>query len=219
VLALWLAACAAAVAAGGRFFLHYYLQLLPPLALLAAPVLVERALAGRRGLRLASAAGIVFPALASWAAAALDARVRPEVAAQTVVYREVGSYLDARAAAGETLFVWGNSPEVYHFARRDMGTRFPFANHLAGKIWGTDADRAGAAEPERRAVAEAWPMLLDDIERRRPDWIVDAAAGGLDRWEGLGVERFPALAAVVVRDYTLASTVAGVPVYRRRSAP
>lgn len=217
VLVLWLAASAVAVAAGGRFFLHYYLQLLPPLALLAAPALAGLAWTGRRGLGLAAAVGIALPALGSWAAAAFDARLRPEVAAQTAVYREVGAFLDTRAGPRETLFVWGNSPEVYHFARRDMGTRFPFCNYLSGKIWGTAEDRPGAGEPQRRAVAEAWPMLIDDLEQRRPDWIVDAAAAGLDRWRGLDLARFPALAAVVARDYVRVASVAGVPLYRRRA--
>jgi 4-amino-4-deoxy-L-arabinose transferase-like glycosyltransferase len=217
VLLSWLAASALAVAAGGRFFLHYYLQLLPPLALLAATALRGTAWAGRpRALRLAAALGVALPAVGSWAAAVLDARVRPETAAQAGVYRTVGAFLDVTAAPGDTLFVWGNSPEIYHFARRDMGTRFPFCNHLSGKIWGTAEDRPGAGNTQRRAVAEAWPMLLDDIERRRPDWIVDAAAAGLDRWQGLELERFPPLAAVVARDYVRLTSVEGVPVYRRR---
>ena len=144
-------------------------------------------------------------------------REREQLAALVRRAREgVGAFLDVTAAPGDTLFVWGNSPEIYHFARRDMGTRFPFCNHLSGKIWGTAEDRPGAGNTQRRAVAEAWPMLLDDIERRRPDWIVDAAAAGLDRWQGLELERFPPLAAVVARDYVRLTSVEGVPVYRRR---
>jgi hypothetical protein len=218
-LVSWLVASVVAVAAGGRFFLHYYLQLLPPLALLAAPALAGLAWTrSSRALRLTTALGVALPALGSWAAAALDARVRPEVAASTAVYREVGAFLDARAEHGETLLVWGNSPEIYHFARREMGTRFAFCNHLSGKIWGTAEDEAGASEPQRRAEAEAWPMLVDDIERRRPGWIVDAAAAGLDRWQGQGLERFPVLAALVARHYVRVASVAGVPLYRRRVA-
>ena len=37
----WLAVSAIGVAAGGRFYPHYYIQLIPPLAVLAAPYYAE----------------------------------------------------------------------------------------------------------------------------------------------------------------------------------
>ncbi len=98
-----------------------------------------------------------------------------------------------------------------------MGTRFPFCNHLSGKIWGTPEDRPGAPDPGRLAVSEAWPMLLEDLDRRRPDWIADAAAAGLDRWEGHEIGRYRVLAAKVDEDYELVATVDGVPLFTRRS--
>jgi 4-amino-4-deoxy-L-arabinose transferase-like glycosyltransferase len=212
----WLAASALAVSAGGRYFLHYFLQLVPPLALLAAPALCSLPRASRRPKLLATL-GVVLPCALTWAMALLDARVRPRVAAQTVVYREVGAYLDAHADPAARLFVWGNSPELYHFARRDLGTRFPFCNHLSGKIWGTAGDEPDAPDAQLRPVAEAWPMLLEDLALRRPAWIADAAKGGLDRWEGHAIARYPALREVVARDYDQVATVEGVDLYRRRS--
>ncbi len=191
---------------------------MPPLALLAAPALAALPRAPRRIQALAGV-GALAPCALSWAMALLDARVRPELAAHTAVYREVGAYLDGHAAADARLLVWGNSPELYHFARRDLGTRFPFCNHLSGKIWGTSGDETGAPESKLLPVPEAWPMLLDDLSRRRPEWIADAAGAGLDRWAGHGIARYEALRRAVERDYEPAATVAGVDLYRRRAGP
>ena len=59
---LWLLTGLIAVAAGFRFFGHYWLQVLPPLCLLAAPAAVAHA----RAVRLVLAAGVLAPTLWFW---------------------------------------------------------------------------------------------------------------------------------------------------------
>ena len=59
---LWVASGVAAWAAGLRFFGHYWLQVVPPLVLLAVPVVagwVSRA-------RTAAIVGVAVPAVAAW---------------------------------------------------------------------------------------------------------------------------------------------------------
>lgn len=218
---LWLLGGLAGVTAGGRYFLHYYLQLLPPLCLLAAPLFCPEPEGQQhpwwspaRGRLLLGLA--VLPVLLFWGANALDHTLRPRIPRYTAVYQAVGRWVQEHSTPEERLFVWGNSPEIYHFSARRMGTRFPFCNYHSGKIWGTPADEEGATGLAPQQVAEAWPLLLDDLERRRPELLVDAAAGGLDRWGGHELARYPRLWAIVTHDYRPAGQVAGVTIYRRK---
>jgi hypothetical protein len=65
----------------------------------------------------------------------------------------------------------------------------------------------------------AWRMLFADIDLRRPAWIVDAAAAGLDRWQGHAIERYPCLASLVASRYRRVATVAGADIYERLDRP
>lgn len=222
--ALWLFWSAVGVVAGGRFFLHYYLQVIPPLALLAGPV-VARLGEGSGGPRpsglgrWAAAAAVgasTLGLLAFWGANAWDHRLRPRIARHTAAYRAVGAWVRQHSPATAQMLVWGNSAEIYHFGARRMGTRFPFCNYHSGKIWGTPADEEGAVGTRSQAVERAWTALLEDLDRRLPEVLVDAAAGGLDRWSGHALQTYPRLASVLQRDYRLATRVAGVRIYLRR---
>ena len=59
---LWVASGVAAWAAGVRFFGHYWLQALPPLVLLAVPIVIRWT--GRA--RCLAIAGVIVPAVAAW---------------------------------------------------------------------------------------------------------------------------------------------------------
>jgi hypothetical protein len=131
------------------------------------------------------------------------------------VYTAVGGWLKENGYPGDTLLVWGNSPEIYYFSKCRMGTRFVFCNYHSGKIWGTVFDEEGTAVGEEMQVDEAWNMLLTDIGDRQPRWLVDAASGRLDRWGGHEIEQYPRLWHVVNEHYTIAATVAGTRIYRR----
>ena len=97
-----------------------------------------------------------------------------------------------------------------------MGTRFPFCNYQSGKIWGTAADEPGATIDSSQVLEPAWQMLLSDMERRQPAFVVDAAAAGLDRWEGHAIGRYPRLAAIIEAQYRPVAVVNRVVVYARR---
>jgi hypothetical protein len=224
----WLIGSALGVAAGGRFFLHYYLQLAPPIALLAAASSWRTVLARRLAIAYTGMLLVAF-----WAANAFDHTVRPRIRHHTQAYAAIGEWIRQHTGADARLLVWGNSPEIYFFSQRRMGTRFPFCNYQSGRIWGTSADdepapskdgedpaRSEAAggharSTEKEALPEAWPMLLEDLVQRRPAVIVDAASAGLDRWAGYELFRYPRLWAIVKHDYREAARVAGAAIYLR----
>lgn len=215
------------VASGGRFTMHYYIQLLPPLSLLAAAgptrtvgsVGLALPLPGlRRVMPVRLVAFMVLvPLVIFWSLNLIDHRVRPKVAEYTKTYLAVGEWLREHGEPGDTLFVWGNSPEIYFFSRMMMGTRFVFCNYQSGKIWGTRYDEEGATGTERMAVEPAWQMLLADLHERRPLWVVDGAAGGLDRWQGHALPRYGRLWQVIASRYALAAEIEGTMIYHLRN--
>lgn len=224
LLIFWLFWSMLAVASGGRFTLHYYIQLLPPLSLLAAvgfgqgPGLLPVVHLQKEKRDRISAGLIVMlvllPLCLFWIANIFDYRLRPHSSNYTKVYKDVGDWLMENSNSQDTIFVWGNSPEIYYFSERSMGTRFVFCNYHSGKIWGTVYDEEGAGNTAKMVVEPAWEMLLFDIRTRKPQWIVDAASGGLDRWKGHEIEHYRQLWQLVSSRYSVAAEVDGTTIYR-----
>jgi len=215
-LVTWLLAAAAAVSIGGRYFLHYYVQLGPPLALMGAHRLLRWG-EGRRWLLRLAAGVVALNALVWITVAALDGRLRPHEQWHFDRYAAVGRYVQQHTPASARIFVWGDSPNIYLWSRRRMGTRYLWVNYQVGRVWGTPYDEVDAPDPPSHLIAhETWRPLLQDLERNRPELIIDAAAGKLDEFDRLPLSRFPRVAAIVAAHYTLEARVMGVPIYRAR---
>jgi len=210
---LWLASSALALCAGGRFFGHYFHHVLPPLCLLAAGPLLEtwdRA----RSLRPVIVASIALPAvvfvlLATAFHQAVHALDDPEPP-----YEIVGARLRMVSETRDRLFVWGNSPQLYVEAERPMGSRFSFCNYMTGVSPGTRTE-TGDVDASVNALPAAWTMLLDDLERRKPRWIADAAAAGWDGYHLFPMSRYAVLDDYVRSHYKEHGTVQGVVLYER----
>jgi len=210
---IWLASSAVALAAGGRFFGHYFHHVLPALSMLAASPLV-RTWRGRPGWRPAISALGVAPALAALLCATA---LRAEVIARTdpePAYEPLVRELQHVSRPDDRVFVWGNSPQVYVLAERPMGARFSFCNYMTGISPGTRTE-TGASDPTPYVLAASWTMLIDDLERRRPRFIVDAAAGGWDGYGAFQIARYPTLDRYVQGHYQPRRRVDGVVIYER----
>ena len=167
-LGVWLGASFAAVCFGNHFAPRYFLQLLPPLAVVGGRGIVV-ALRVRR--RWATGALIVLLAVPfvrfgpryvrmaehqPWGDVALD-----------VDSREVAARINALAKPGDTLFVWGYRPDVYVYTRLNLASKFWDSQPLTGVA----ADRhLGAREP---VVNEETKAHLRVVEESRPTFFVD----------------------------------------------
>jgi hypothetical protein len=167
-LAVWLGASFAAVCFGNHFAPRYFLQLLPPLAVVGGRGMVC-ALRARR--RLASGALVVLLVVPlvrfgpryvrmaehqPWGDVALD-----------VDSQEVGARIKALAKPGDTLFVWGYRPDIYVYTQLNLASEFWDSQPLTGVA----ADRhLGAREP---VVSEQTKAHLKVVEGSRPTFFVD----------------------------------------------
>lgn len=217
-LVSWLLASALAVAAGGRFYPHYFIQVLPPLAIMAARQLTS----GERGSNARTRWGktaltlLALGAGMSVAIAVADRQVWPRAAWHQDRYSAVAEYLRARTTPEDRLFVWGNSPEIYLYAQRRMATRYMSVNYQTGRVWGTPANDLGHPAYREAVPPQTWDNLMSDLERNRPAYIVDAAAGKLNKMDDEPIARHARMAAFLAQNYRLESTVLDVPIFHKR---
>src|SRR2546430_1343888 len=117
----WLLTGAIAVAAGFRFFGHYYLQLLPPAALLATAALLQM---NRRS-------GLLFVgSVAAPAVVCTGLGFFPTGDAASIPYGQLAAKVRALTDADDTVFIWGDLPEVYWASGRQPATRFVHTGFL-----------------------------------------------------------------------------------------
>jgi dolichyl-phosphate-mannose-protein mannosyltransferase len=197
---LWLASAAIAVLAGLRFFGHYYLQLLPPLVLIAVAGLPAFTALARR--RLATVA--VLPAGVMFGLAFI-----PLGDAASLPYEAVATHVAKVTDKTDTVFVWGDLPEVYLLSGRQPGTRMVHTGFVTGNTGGRDNGIGESGD----GVPGAMTMLREDMAAHPPDLIVDTSTAQIRQSEFYPLRDTP-LWSFVERDYRFVGTVAGVNLYR-----
>jgi 4-amino-4-deoxy-L-arabinose transferase-like glycosyltransferase len=203
---------------GFRFFPHYFVPLYLSLAVTAAPA---TALALERGGRGARAA-VAWPLLLLVSATATNLvlyrgpwRVYEET---RPVFRKVGERLREDPCYGSgSLFVWGFAPQVYAEAGLVPASRFvvPQAS-LTGYVPGNRASRSGGVDARSLVRADHWDLLMGDLGRRRPTFVVDTAPSGLHGWDRYPLADFPRLQGFLRSGYDAVAIVDGVWIWRLR---
>jgi 4-amino-4-deoxy-L-arabinose transferase-like glycosyltransferase len=188
-LAAWLALSFAGVALGARFFPRYFLQILPPMVLLASHGLTRR-----KALPWVApivAAALLVPAVRfgpRYATLAHDL-----LAGRPHRWADIALDQDSRAAAdlvnrrkhpGDTLFVWGYRPGIFVYTRMPAASRFWDSQALTG----VPADRhlrdTLAVLPEQAARNRS------EFAGTRPTFVVDSLSLANPR---LAVDAYPEL--------------------------
>lgn len=170
-LVAWLFASLIGVSASGRFFSHYFIQLLPPLALLAAPAVsrcwdegvAAASLARRRLLVGWSAFTILFGLGAALYDGSLHAQPMPPATA----------WLRSHARAEDRLFVWGQDPHVYLDSGLRPASRYVAYFPLTGYVFGLPESWDPTYDTSRRIAPGAWEHLAEDFTHHPPAYILD----------------------------------------------
>jgi 4-amino-4-deoxy-L-arabinose transferase-like glycosyltransferase len=197
LLRLWLGAAVLGVLGGGNFHFHYYLQLVPPLSILAGSG-VERLIAGRMRLAVAALIGVAIATAAFTVPVWFDS---PRAQAKAIWPKDphlqhddaVVRYLDAHTRLGQKALVLWAAANVYYLA-----------------------DRAPAIPYMWRRNIETIPGVRGRLDRAlaRKEPAAVALVQPLDSLEGSG-----GTASILARNYRRAAVVDGVPIYiPRRSS-
>jgi hypothetical protein len=193
---VWLAASAAAVTVGFQFFGHYFLQLTPALALLAAAAL--RHLRMRTLVTLAVLNALITTGFLTWAWLA----PRGELSHQQRLAAEIRSY----TSPADPVLLWGMHPETYWLSGRPPASRYLTAGFLTNFSGGRNGVRVG----EQYAMDGAWPYFRGELTRRPPALVVDDSRG-----KPYGVEHVPTLRTYLTSHYERVGTVDGAVLYVR----
>ena len=196
------------VAASGRFYPHYYIQLVPPLAVLAASYYQGMwagtlAARGRALNPRIVCAWVAVTALAFFAVYWSGLRLREQPS-------ETGQYLAAHSSPDDRIFVWGQAPQLYLDARRRPASRYILTFPLTGFIFGGSF---GSRDTSDRTVPGSWELLESDFAQHPPVYIVDVRDPENARYP---VARFPVLARLLAEQFEPAAQTAEGTIYRRR---
>lgn len=194
-----------------RFFGHYFVQIIPWIALMIGALFArsDEAKPDRaRWIAVAMAALVL--------SVGLFARWR-----QIVRWREtdrwfqdpsddpISRYVRESTRPEHTVFVWGFRAETYLSAERWPASRYVYTVYPAGVVPWFAATRA---EMERRVVPGSREELLADLEQDKPELIVDAGRTMLDQY----MYNYPVFRRYLDAHYCFIRYVDGEPIYRRR---
>lgn len=217
-LALLLALTWIPVCLGGRFYEHYFLQFVPPLALLGA----ERAAAvvknwrtfPRLGQVALSSVALIPPIALLVVGVSFGLRNYYPTQDQRVV--ALARWLDANSQPMDKLFVWGHFSPIYYLSGREPGTRYLSTSVHMGNFDPHHLPNDFDAAAHRSAVDVK--RTLRDLEANKPPWIVDTAPADIHDWAKIPLSKFPELERYVTSKYELVAHPGGTAVYRRIEA-
>jgi hypothetical protein len=176
VLILWAFASALGVASGGRFFPHYFLQLMPSLAVLTGIVIYDRFVNGREHV-LSRPAWIVATFLivvsvGTTTVLYLAPRQAEEQVVSSVFYQKeweassekLGEYIKERTEDGDLIFNYGRESQIYFYA--DRAPAIPYFYD-----WVLNYDK------------DSMPEILAGLEETKPVYFIDSLQAPLfDDW-------------------------------------
>lgn len=196
---VWFAASAGAVAVGFHFYGHYFLQLLPPIALLATATL--RSLRHERLRHVLAVPAGACALFVSWAFFAPHAEL--------VHAERVATAVREHSTPTDRILVWGMHPQTYRLADREPASRYLTAGLLTNFSGGRDGPQVG----EEFGVPGAWRIFAEEMRAGPPALIVDDSRG-----KPYAPERLPTLRRLLAGQYEpLPGTIEGTVLYVRSS--
>ncbi|HEY6876101.1 MAG TPA: glycosyltransferase family 39 protein [Candidatus Dormibacteraeota bacterium] len=197
--------------AGGHWSWHYFIQVMAPLALLAA-LAVDRALETDMRRWVAAVVGIGLLVPAAWWAV-YDTQADPltyDWSPPVAQHEAVAAYINEHSSPGDRVFVWGDWAALYIESDRVMAGRFP--GFLRGFA------RTSGLRPNNWDTApDVWSELQSDLAAHPPALIVDTAAAGWSDFAGYPMSDYPVLETLVTSSYHRIATVDGVVIYARNA--
>jgi hypothetical protein len=178
---LWLAGAVIAEVAGLRFFGHYWMQALPPLVLLAAPVVARAAPKIQRW----AAVGIAVPTIVAVAAAFTPTTFRklPDTT-------RLAAYVRAHTDQHTPVMVWGSLPELYWSADRPAAGGLVHTDFVTGRSGGRPTGKATLAY----ATPGAYDLMMGRLRECPPAFVIDTSTAVIRGYFRYPIARFPRFA-------------------------
>jgi 4-amino-4-deoxy-L-arabinose transferase-like glycosyltransferase len=204
----WLVVSVIGAAAGGRFYPHYYIQIIPPLAVLAAVTYAQ--IDGLTGVARRRWISPRFAAIWLTVAAVVSLGVETGQLLADRVPSAAARYVAAQAHPTDRLFVWGQQTPLYLDAGMLPASRYIATYPLTGYIFGGPLPGVSTRD---RIVPGAWANFGADFRRHPPAFIIDTQVRSGDAYP---IRDFPVLAQLIARDYQRVAVFSNETVYHRR---
>ncbi|MGH7454279.1 MAG: hypothetical protein ACRENG_23190, partial [bacterium] len=214
---LWLAGSVLAVCIGGKFFGHYYIQLLPPLTILAAVSLTAwwqasgsvKYVKWQRAIVLA---GIFMPPIIYLATNWREEQKRMQ--GENLYFQNLATEVQKLSVEGEKIFVWGRMPELYYFSQRLPASRFITSNFVVGMNTYNYNDRAVQYDHVMGSRLLDW--LLNDLAANRPNLIIDTSPQNFRQYGKYPLAEMAPLQDFLRKNYRLAKTIDRLAIYEAK---
>ena len=210
----WVLTSIPAITVGGRFFGHYFIQVLPPLCIIAGAQFAV----WRHSWKSKLVVGFAILSAVGWMVPRIFA---DEIAVRFGFHglkreRAVATYIKEHLPKGEKIFVWGVAPSIYFLSGSDPATRLLWADLLTGRAPGLIETQKGATDTSGSIDKKSWDDLNSDFEKYLPYYIVDTSSGDLRDYAKFPILSYPIMRNIVSGRYTVEATIEGVNIYRRR---
>jgi len=201
---LWAASGIGAWMAGLRFFGHYWLQALPPLVLIAVPIVAGWA----SRARTAAIVGVALPAVTAWVLLFIPGSFhnRPD---SDVLAR----YVRSHTTTEDRVFVWGSYPEVLVAADRLPAGGLVHTDFVVGRSGGRD----DPAQTLSSAVPAAPDIMMRSLTGDPPQLILDTSTAPDLGYRNYPTSLLPDLERFIHDGYEQVDIVDGVTIWQRRA--
>lgn len=217
-LILWLFFSIFVTFLGSRMFGHYFIQIIPPLVLIAAILggnLIDNAVeAVRKKIKAAVITFTIIPGLV-FAGIAIPFEATTETWGKIEPdFRPATDYIRNNTDSSDKIFVWGWFTAIYVYSQRIPSTRFVNTHMHTGYKKGNDPDEKNRSDVTWNLIPEAWPMLEHDLKKSLPELIIDTSPGNYHAFRRYPVKDYPILRQIIDNYYRFEKNIAGVDIYR-----
>lgn len=216
-LAIFLLVCTLYTFAGVSFGGHYYMMMIPGLALMwargaSAIWLQYRHKAIRLALAAALLTGVVYPYYHFYfqVRSDFDSYVNRNKA-----YSIIGRQIDSITRPGDRIFVWGLNPEIYYWSQRRPASRFIYTTYQVGMVEESPSF-FGWENESNYVMPETWDLLMQDLDKSVPALFIDTSLTNYFYFARYPNEKYPRLKRWLDLYYKLEYRIGGIRIYVRQ---
>jgi len=204
---------------GRRFYGHYYLILLPQLAILSAW--------GFLTIKNTRSKHIVSFLIILWALFFFLTRIDglnfrrlfgihdSDWNEISTLQRPIGEYLKENTAASDTVMIWGFASPIYYCAERLPATRFLSPDMLVNRVsGGSKYKRKTYKDQDQVFLKGLWDEFFLDLENRRPVYIGDMSGSEAGAYKDLPLANYPIKKWMDEKGYIIDDKIEGALLYR-----
>lgn len=218
---LWFVFSWIPVVMGGRFYGHYFIQVYPPLVILACfwiGLFIQNFSKQSLKLRRLFLIGLFLPPLFFQSFSLIRTQAESFEGAKSF-HQEIAEEIKRVTQRNDRIFVWGNYAHPYYFAERKPASRFIISEYVLPyweKIYSGE-NNFNISELKLHHKKQ-FNLLLKDLNRLRPALILDTSTSEhFLSFRPFQIEKIPALEKIIVQNYKFLSQIQGVTFYKRRN--